>query len=364
MSRKLLATIFVVVAACTKANAPSGRIDIDDTAQCEPCHADITREWRESMHAVAHRGDPIYEGVLALRSKKEGAGLEEKCTPCHQPRAGKTAGVSCAACHNVASLAASGNGAKRFVPAAADLLLGPHELPADKTPVHQTGAAARHLADGASLCLACHDSLDNAAKISLCATGIEWRAGGPSAATCTSCHMPRAPGAATVATTRADHADHRFLGPARLYRSEDGKRPSGMVELTIEGDPPIVKIKTFTSHAFPTGFPGRIAELSIRGFDSAGKEVWTSSAAFAKTFFDEANRPVMGPYGVSSKDTRIEPAGERTFPVTSEHELVRIEAVLSERLLGPQLAKAIGLEGTKHAEPKIVAHRTFIRDQR
>jgi hypothetical protein len=170
--------------------------------------------------------------------------------------------------------------------------------------------------------------------------------------------MPRAPGAGTVASTRTDHAEHRFLGPRRLANIDDGKTPRDLVNVTIEaGDPPTVKVKNASSHSFPTGFPGRMATLTIRGLDAEGQMVWTSSVAFAKTFFDANNKPVMGPYGVTSKDTRLEPREERSFATRKEPKVVRLEVELKESLIGAGLAKTIGLEGSPLAAPRIVVKR-------
>ncbi|MCC7386524.1 MAG: hypothetical protein IT384_32090 [Deltaproteobacteria bacterium] len=350
--------------ACKRPPLAPARIDVEDSAQCEACHTDIAREWQESMHARAGRGDPIYEAILAVRAKKEGADLATKCAPCHQPRPAREnatlAGVSCAACHATQSVGTEGHGAQRLLAAPPSTLLGPHDVKPGVSPAHETGPRSAHLADGSTLCLACHGSLENAQKISLCATGVEWQTGTATGAppSCTLCHMPRVAGLPTAGSTRADHAEHRFLGPARARHFADRRRPGDAVHIRVTRSEHEVSavLTNVAGHAFPTGFPGRVAEVAIRGLDARGQAVWTSTSGLMKVYLDASGNPVMAPYGVTlARDTRLKAGETRAYSLPLLPGTERVEVEVSTRLMAPRLAKMVGLDASPLIAPQTIS---------
>ncbi len=99
--------------------------EIANVEKCEPCHADVVAQWRQSAHAQASFNNPWYRaGVDAFRDAR-GNEASRFCAGCHDiallvdgamdaeiraddPRA--HAGVTCLVCHSTARRTADGNG--------------------------------------------------------------------------------------------------------------------------------------------------------------------------------------------------------------------------------------------------------------
>jgi len=387
-------TLFLWLAACSspspspaprpagiplRAEPPAptgGLVDLDHPATCAPCHGQVVAEWQESMHARAHHDeDPIYGAMRELRRKKQGDEMAAKCQTCHNPRAptapdspaGK-AGVSCATCHHVAELHRDrGPGAKALVFADRPLLRSARDLPPDASPVHETGPAAPFLADGQSICLTCHDATQTPAGAAACTTGPEHRSQDGSA-TCTSCHMPRADGPSGAVSTRDHHASHIFAGPHRAWYQDDPTFLATAVDLALglDGSTARLQITNATGHALPTGFPGRMMLVKVRGLDAQGAEVWTNlgddpmkqdpDAVFNKVYVDADGNPTPAPFAVElRRDNRLKPAETRVLTWTVPSDVATVEAKLVMRLLPPPLAATLGVAEQVEGEPRTVA---------
>jgi hypothetical protein len=365
-------------AAATPASAPAPApasvpaIDLDDPAACASCHPAIAAEWASSMHAAAAPdADPIVAAMVALRTERDGAKVVEACAGCHTPRG--QGGVTCAACHAVAAVAADGPpGAARLEATAGSLLLGPRDVAAGATPAHATGAAPAHMKDGTSLCMACHDKLEGPHGLPLCTTGVEWREV-KDAASCTVCHMPEAEGAATLGGTRATHRSHRFLGP-HVRWAEAGAEPLAPIELAgrFDGDTLEVTVKNLSPHGFPTGFPGRMAVLVLIGLDAGGDEVWRNlsddpmkqapEAVFNKVFVDAEGNPTIGPWAEKlARDSRLTAGEARTLRVEVPAAVRSVRARVLLRLMAPPLAKRLDLAESELAAPRPVAEARITR---
>lgn len=296
-------------------------LDTKDPAACESCHASIVAEWRESMHARAHPDhDPVYAAMRKLRMEKQGAEIGQKCQKCHNPQApddpdspAGRAGVACGACHTLAK--------------------------------EDEGATA----DGRTLCMTCHDALKNPAGVATCTTGPENAdMGGPP---CTSCHMPKA----------ADgHAEHRFPGPHRAWYQDDASLLKQALAVTLErteGGVRVVATNT-AGHAFPTGFPGRVAMIRLEG--EGPKGWWTSepvdALVFKRVYLGEDGKPTLPPFAASQgSDSRLEPGGRREAVIPVPAGVAEIGAELVFRLVPPPGVEALGLTGTPEAEPVVVS---------
>jgi hypothetical protein len=216
---------------------------------CAGCHAEVTREWQESLHAQSFR-DPIFQAEFQPHPA-------EDCVACHAPlatnlvapaEADTREGVGCVSCHvdaagHILGSARGGHRSRASAPAAAGQADPPH-------PVERSGELG-----SAALCARCHEfafppprtgSLGYDPAILQQATLTEWRASraGRQGLACVGCHMPR----------RADgHFDHRMPGAsaellARAVRVH--------MRATRHADEVVVRITLRTrevGHALPTG---------------------------------------------------------------------------------------------------------------
>lgn len=364
-----------------KVTAPHQDLDLDDVNACAACHAAVTTEWRESMHAQAHHSrDPIYGAMRTFRMGKEGEALGEKCNACHAPRAegsedsaAAVQGVSCATCHTTLGVTPGKEGAAALVPTPDGSLRGPHDLAPDVSPAHRNGPASPVIADGTTLCLACHAATQNAQGVASCTTGPE-HSELPAGATCASCHMPRVAGPSGAASSRADHASHIFSGPHRAWYQQDVALLASALQVTgtWEGDALTVTVHNAAGHAFPTGYPGRVAALKLVGHDKTGTVVWSSfqddpmtespEALWNKVYVDAAGQPTMPPYAAELKaDRRLKPDETRVLTFSPPAAVRSIEAMLVFRLLAPPAAQTLGLQDSPEAAPRLVKVADFTR---
>ncbi len=354
-------------------------VDFDDPTTCAACHGKVVEEWRTSMHASAHHErDPIYGAMRTLRMTKQGEEVGGQCLTCHTPRSptdpttpAALQGVSCATCHAATAVNSTlGPGAKAltFSP---DTLRGARDVAPGASPVHGTGPAAPHLADGTTMCLACHDATTTPSGAAACTTGPEYAQAGPGP-TCVQCHMPRVDGASGVVSTQADHASHAFLGPHAAWAGDGAFLASSVgLSATLADGAATVSLVNQTGHAFPTGFPGRMASVVVRGFDAAGAEVWTSlgadgaptpDAVLNKVYVDADGKPVPSPFAESlARDSRLKPGETRAMGFAVPGSVVRVEAQLRFHLMAPKLAETLGLGETAEAKPVAVGSATATR---
>lgn len=347
--------------------------DFDDPATCAECHAPIVEEWSHSMHALSHHDrDPIYGAMRRLRIEKQGIEVGAQCPACHNPRSPDDPdapaglhGVSCASCHAVTAVDAGkgpGANALTFSP---DTLLGVHDVSPGATPAHGTGPAAAHLVDGTTICLACHDATTTPTGAAACTTGPEY-ALGASTLTCVQCHMPRAIGPSGTASSRGVYASHIFAGPHRAWRGDPSLLASSLgITADLTASRATVTLVNVTGHAFPTGFPGRMAAVVVRGFDASGAEIWTSlgpdgaptpEALLNKVYVDAGGNPVPSAFSTSlAHDRRLKPGESRTIGFDVPDGVVRIEAQVRFHLMSPKLAATLGLADAPEAKPQVFA---------
>ena len=354
--------------------AAPASIDLDNEAMCGSCHATVVAEWQRSMHSQAHHDkDPIYGAMRALRMEKQGEAMGQRCMTCHNPRApdapdsaaGK-AGVSCAACHAVESVDLSaGHGYKAFTYAEGSLY-GPHDLPPAASPVHGVGDAPSHMTDGSTLCLACHSATETPAGVAACTTGPE-HASMEGAADCVTCHMPRIEGPSGPVSARSDHASHEFFGPHHAWNHDDVDFLASAVSLSadLSGATATITLSNQAAHSFPTGFPGRMAVVVVKGLDAGGEVVWKNFEAdpmsespqsvLNKVYVNAEGAPVPAPFSESLKrDNRLTAGETRELVYTVPMTASSVEASLVFRLLPPPLAEALGISEAPEAAPRVI----------
>lgn len=296
---------------------PHAGLDHRDPEACASCHGDVVGQWKESMHARAHQdNDPIYASMRTLRMKKQGEQVAAKCARCHNPMApddtespaGK-AGVSCGACHGEMAVADA--------------------------------------SDGRTVCLHCHDATKNPAGAATCTTGPEnTDMGGPA---CATCHMRGADGAIT----------HQFLGPHRAWYQDDPSLLARAVAVGLarDGDRLTVTVLNISGHAFPTGFPGRVAAIRLVGLnDASGKPLAEpSELKWFKRYVDGEGKPTMPPFAEKLElDTRMAPGETREVTVDLPAGTGKVKAELVYRLLPPPAAEVLGLAEAPEAKPVVV----------
>jgi hypothetical protein len=358
------------------------QIDAKDPSTCEPCHATVVSEWRESLHAHAHHDrDPIYAGVRTLRMKREGEAVAASCAGCHHPgdverfdSAAAQVGVGCATCHQ-ADAVRKLHGIAEFE-GAANAMLGPHDLPSGRSPVHGTGNAPAHMKDGATLCLSCHGELSTAKGLPQCTTGPEWRRVEPYVETCVGCHMETVQAPSGSASTRQTHRSHHFAGPVRAWLHGDDTvlRKSVKLSAVLEGAELSVILENGGGHSFPSGFPARTAVVRAIGFAESGAEVWKSAsndpmeespqAVLTKVYVDAAGEPTLAPFAEKlARDSRLDPAETKIVTFEVPPEVTRAEVELLFFLMPQRLAKVLKLEEHPLASPKVIARKAVTRVQ-
>lgn len=360
-------------------------IDIDRPENCMACHAAVVNEWQQSMHSRAHHdNDPIYGGMRAVRMNKQGAHIAGQCAQCHNPRSptdtstpAARAGVSCASCHNLAQVHRDGKrkGAKALVFRNDDQLATGRDRPAGASPVHPTGEGVAELRDGETLCLACHDATQTPNQVAACTTGPEYAERHDTNTTCVSCHMPEVDGPVGAFGRQDAHRSHAFLGPHRAWYQNDLKILQQAVALRVKltGDVLQVSLQNLSAHAFPSGFPGRLAILRLRGTDSEGKVVWRNisqnpmqddpQAVFNKVYVDAAGKAVPAPFSTALKrDNRLRSDETRVLHYPLPASVVTVQADLEYRLLPGKLANFIGLPaGAIEREGRVIAQTSARR---
>jgi hypothetical protein len=361
--------------------------NIDDPNTCATCHSAVVEEWKSSMHANAHHdNDPLYGAMRDFRMEREGEELATKCSNCHSPRAPDEpdsivahTGVSCAGCHNIASIDrgdGSVKGASAITYEDDCRMRGPHDIESGSGAPHRTGDAAPWITDGTTLCMTCHESATTPHGLPSCTTGFEF-AEGETEQTCTGCHMPVVEGPSGLVSDRPTHRSHMFVGPNQLWRDGEGAQEfmatSVNVTAAIEGDTLSATLQNQSAHSFPTGFPGRMALLKVTGFDAAGEAVWSNfgenameedpDAVFNKIYVNDAGEAVMPPYGTEiRRDSRLTPGESRELTWEVPSEVAEVEFKLLFRLLPPPAAKALGLDDTELAEPRVMLTKRVTRE--
>ncbi len=376
-----IAAAMLQLALTTLAHAAPASIDLDDPQQCAACHATVVEEWTQSMHSRSHAAkDPIFAAMLAVQERKTGTALATKCAQCHSPRspdaldtvAAKT-GVSCAACHAVAAVLPGAAGAAALTAAEPGVLLGPHDLKPGASSVHGTGASPPHMRDGTSLCLTCHGNVNNSSGVATCTTGTEAESAGTDWL-CTDCHMQKVSGPSGAVSKRRSHASHSFPGPHPAWLADDATMLGQAVDLKahIDNGVLIVNLNNTAGHGFPTGFPGRLALVKARGLDEAGAVVWQAwtedpmkespQSVLTKVYVDDKGQPTLPPFAAKlAKDTRLAPGEQRTVRYPLPKGVHTVEVELLFMLLPKPAAKALQLEGTPEAAPKVI-HRVTATD--
>jgi hypothetical protein len=282
--------------------------------------------------------------------------------------------VSCATCHQLDGVHLEGEkkGVEALVRGPEKVFRATHDIENGVSPVHGNGPALPALADGKTLCLACHGEEKNPAGVSTCSTGVEHQSLA-NAASCVSCHLPEVQGPSGAVSSRPTHRSHVFQGPHLAWRTKTPGIHAGSVTLSgrFDGDRVVARLENQTSHGFPTGFPARLARLDIVGFDGSGNEVFRNisgdamkdhpQAVFNKGYVDAEGKPSLAPFAAKLvRDARLTPGETREVALQVPPPVVKVELRLSFFLLAPPAAKLMGYQGPE-VEPVRIASALVTR---
>lgn len=291
----------------------------DDANVCKACHAEIHKQWEESVMSKAW-DDPIYRALLKRASLATNGTVDNFCTGCHTPVGLTTGrinseinrealgvalkdhrvlpGVDCEACHNISSLTGLDNGAYVMTPRnnaeGAPQKYGPRKD--SESPYHKTAFSELHTQS--EFCSACHNVTHPFSLTPIERTFDEWQESSYNFTdqTCQSCHMPPFKGkSALTGKDRDDVAGHTFVGgnvtllkyfglQEAAERSRAMLKKSGKIEIVdspqglVSGQVAKVKVKvsnTGAGHKLPTGFPeGREVWVDFRVKAEDGREIY------------------------------------------------------------------------------------------
>lgn len=306
--------------------APSGvpQLSFQSARRCEPCHAEVYREWAGSFMAQGWT-NPIFQLEFGRFLAAQGAGADPGhparaiCLRCHAPVAVMTGdlavrnavgreGVTCEVCHRVAIVRdkPQGNGLvvdpeprHQYRQRASGPTAAASSVPAAGHEVRQTAASTP-----SALCGGCHLDIDPASGLALERTYLEWQQGpaGQRGIGCAACHMPPTGPAARP------HASHRFPGG-----HADSPLLKGAVRLDIAplaGSGVRVTVENATGgHHFPTGgaHPSR-ALLRVEWRDARGKPLQAEERSFS--YGDKLARGEIDPRRPLA-DTTLPPGRQR-----------------------------------------------------
>ena len=307
MSRNLRFPIVLLIASALAA-LWAGIADADpgdSLPACAECHAGVVQEWAVSAHSVADQSD------VFLRLADAGRAMDwpkEDCLRCHAPLQAADPdalpGVSCRACHEIASVDGIGNGAFRL--ATEGILRG---ATARQTP-HVT--VALDALSESRFCAVCHEQFHPVTGAPLQTTYSEW-INSPAAAagkTCQDCHLREGVAVSHAMSVPASDAAAKAGALARAI-SLDVQSPATITagrHVVLE----VVLMNEGAGHALPTG-------------KNEGGEMWlefTASGSDGSVLYEESLN-----YDVVYDDAE----GKRESPLT----LWDVARIFTDRRLPP-----------------------------
>lgn len=373
---------------------------------CGECHEQHYAEWRTSSHSYA-MVDPVFRALVRIRQEQFDGAQDSFCLQCHtaigtrggaiQPGfsfdslpAVVSEGVTCEACHKVASIERTWNAGHVLDedgPVRASL--------ADAEPSSAHSSQTSSVLSGSDFCGSCHDVVE-LSGLPLERPYSEWR-DSPSAEagqTCQDCHMPTYTGyAATGAERERTLHTHRFVGvdvplvdgfvtPEELTLLEGqvaallGSAATLGIDVQDAGEQLDVHVtirNDIAGHNLPTGstFIRQVwleliatdqdgAVLYETGtLDAAGdlRDHWSTLDPYgdsdlislSSSFVDERGAPAVLPWlAAEHRSNALQPLHERTWtlfvpvqPGTSE---VTVRARLRFRTHAPWLLRLLGLD--------------------
>jgi hypothetical protein len=367
--------------------APKGPA-FEPATVCKQCHAEIYRDWSQSMHAHAREAWYFSHKVgserMGMTCNNE-HNVAIPCQTCHEPAGvyplgavmqgmpaaiAATEGVSCDICHRITEVKGTGD----FAFGPKDTKRGPYQDA--KSPYHKTSYAP--LIQKSDFCVACHGQLSNLNGLKVCDTVRMWRESryAREGKTCQSCHMPSVTGAAATGPNapadapknrslhrhlfRGPHNDPSLLREAATLRQTVAKRPDGGLDVHV------TVTNSGAGHDLPSGLPDRLITLKVEAKDGAGKLVWQN---WRDNVYREDHQAAFGLFGFNPKGGAVPPMGASwiehlslkpdetralTYRVPPEvaQKVVSVEARLTYFAAREENAEYFGIWGLPGLQPK------------
>jgi len=354
-----------------------------DSSKCMPCHTEITKSWKSSLHAMSHYSkNELYRKMIHYVSKKRIQSFEQveiRCAQCHNPHIASAVsesdisdasfgiasekmrkgldqpfmkdGVNCIVCHNIEKIHFSDDPGKRGKDTIQwgpnDTMVGPFSDA--KSPYHKTKSADFFKKDPNKLCFVCHYNERSPYRALIGSTGIEYQSSG-SKTTCVECHMGAVKKGHAV---QVDLGDRGTSGKIRELRSHlfAGARNSDIladaIDLSVmrKGQNVVVTLKNRTPHNVPTGFGGRQLIVTMKALDASGRLIQREEQILEARYLDKYGRESI-PHLAKDvlSDTRLKPNERRTIefkvPAGSNEVIVDVKY----RLIGKKWIEKLNIE--------------------
>lgn len=191
---------------------------------CATCHTEHAAQWQSSMHAYAVK-DPVFQALVEVRQVDRDGEEDQFCMQCHTAigtRGGEVVdhfafndlspivqeGVTCEACHKVASMERTFNSGHVLDPDGP--MRGSIEDPVESM-FHESEYSP--LFESADLCGGCHDVIE-LHGLDLERPYAEWLESPAfeEGKVCQDCHMPEYTGVAAPGAPERTLHDHHFVG--------------------------------------------------------------------------------------------------------------------------------------------------------
>lgn len=156
-------------------------------------------------------------------------------------------------------------------------------------------------------------------------------------------------------------AETALMAPVTLALAFESAPPVG----ESRGLPPglVLSLSNQSGHRWPTGFPGRLAQVVLVGHDAVGAAVWAPPPTpLGRGFADAEGQPTLAAFAVrQTHDTRLNAGETRSLRWPLPAEVQTVEATVKLWLVAPPAAHRLGLTDTPEAKPRVVAREVWRR---
>ncbi len=335
-----------------------------DSSKCMPCHTEITKSWKSSLHAMSHYSkNELYRKMIKHVAKKRIQSFEQveiRCAQCHNPHIASAVsesdisdasfgitnekmreglnqsfmkdGVNCIVCHNIEKIHFSDDPGKRGKDTiqwgSNDTMIGPFSDA--KSPYHKTKSADFFKKDPNKLCFVCHYNERSPCRALIGSTGIEYQSSG-SKTTCVECHMGAVKKGHAVQVNLGDRGTSDKIRELRSHLFA-GARNSDIladaIDLSVirKGKHIVATLENRTPHNVPTGFGGRQLIVTMKALDASGGLIQTQKKILEARYIGKNGHETV-PHLAKKilSDTRLKPNERRsmTFEVpTGAYEVI------------------------------------------
>lgn len=362
----------------------------ETSANCMPCHTDITKRWRLSRHANSHFSkNDLYRKTLLYIVKKNPTNILDEikieCAKCHNPRATMTSvsnddklsllighntvkkeysqalnsknmqdGVNCVVCHNIDQVhrdkGKGSQGYKSISFGKQGTMFGPFDDAV--SPYHKTEKRDLFSEDNPKLCFACHFSARNHQGIQVYGTGKEYMQVQSSMQGdkegCKKCHMStRKKGVASNYAKNGKSPKIRMVREHRFASVDNSDILNTYIDIshTTKDNQFVIELKNNTPHHLPTGYGLREILLTVNFFDNTDKKLRSATATLGTRWKDKEGETTIPHLAYAiAEDTRLPGMSTKKYYFDIPESSKYLKYVFSYRLINNELAEKIGVE--------------------